>query len=1304
MKRSYHAFLLGLFILSGLYASDETFKLIFDRAQDLQVAGQTVPLAGEFTSDQYWIFGQQGLSLPAATLLSQEAGTVFFRFRLQRPETELLLPRYLLTLRTRSRLNAGWAINSGEKNAKWSFSFTDRSKTMRYQSPEALEYNKEYAFAFTYDGSTVRIYQDGKLLSEAPQPLPMATLGNLNIGPYKDGWYAPKGWGNDCQAKELRLWNRALSPAEMAGLCGVEFTPLHLSQPPLLSVPRLVGAAPVVDGELNEGAWHFAASMPSLIYGQFKEKSGELPPHGFALTYDDQNLYLGFRTIFPGGTSIQAGGLREANYEPEVWGTESFEFYITIADRRYRFGGNVAGGYVEWLGVDSKWNGTWTYKSTLKMRIDDSQLWQGEVAIPWKTLELSGPPKETVKFNFCRSWKVPKVEITSSLNLIGKTYGNPEEHVDLVFLEEAPVMQILEQSNPNLGDYKHEIALAAKAGGALRYRLELGHLDGSSQPLPIYDRVFQLKPEEYMTDKLDISISNTGYDCLVYSLARGNQVYMREIVPFQLQADYFTIQALFLSEKIPVKVRLPMLRNKFGADFSGTLLLTAPDKKVLFRQTLAEAELVIPFSRQNQAGEYRIDLLNDRNGEVIYSQTLNYPGIGEWARQDFDEERIIPPFTPLQYSNAASGLTVSMWGRDYTWKNSVFPSQIRSQNRELLTAPIALLANGKELHQGVYSGSKTAAHRGEFQMQADSAEAQLAGNSWIEYDGVVWNQLEITPKTALNDVKIRIRMPAGMVKFLHGSGGGGWGSRTTARLHPGERFLRYYPVLWVGMEDKGLCFFTETRKNWSSDKLKTFRFFKDDNETIIEINLAAKLKAGEPFRFDFGLLASPVRPLPENYPLNTLGWSHMSPLNRPGQRPVCDVTYIATQGGGGDLGSFFGDQDNQDGRRQAAALDKELARIKPFGCRPIPYTCAMYLSAKYPEMAAFKDEWGMVPEIAMDYNHTGHYVYGCCPSTGASDFFVYRYKKMLERFELSGIYFDFGLIPECNNKLHGCEQRFPLLGMREFYRRIALAQLEAGIKEPILVIHNTDHVQLPALTFTTHLLNGEQVRQASSSTLHDKKDILDSYELVMFASELSTMPFGITNSVYMPADKLAERYGGDEEDEPYKFRQTKAILAAILPHNTFPCLWRTHYGIYDKVVRFYDRFDVPKAKFHGYWDVPARLIKGQNVIISVYRHASEKKILAVIGHIGKEHLDQDVEIAFDLNKLGLSGLKTATDLMTAPDPDYEWLEEAMKKYRVPRVRAPLRLGEFGTKVIAIENNALKLHLPFHTFALVELNE
>jgi len=96
------------------------------------------------------------------------------------------------------------------------------------------------------------------------------------------------------------------------------------------------------------------------------------------------------------------------------------------------------------------------------------------------------------------------------------------------------------------------------------------------------------------------------------------------------------------------------------------------------------------------------------------------------------------------------------------------------------------------------------------------------------------------------------------------------------------------------------------------------------------------------------------------------------------------------------------------------------------------------------------------------------------------------------------------------------------------------------------------------------------------------------------------------------------------------------------------------------------------------------------------------KALAVISHIGKGHEQQNLEIAFDAAKLGLKPFAKATDRMTAPDPDYDWLFEQRKKCRVPSGRAPLKLGDFGSKVESVRGGVLNMTLDYHSFAIVEL--
>jgi hypothetical protein len=389
-------------------------------------------------------------------------------------------------------------------------------------------------------------------------------------------------------------------------------------------------------------------------------------------------------------------------------------------------------------------------------------------------------------------------------------------------------------------------------------------------------------------------------------------------------------------------------------------------------------------------------------------------------------------------------------------------------------------------------------------------------------------------------------------------------------------------------------------------------------------------------------------------------------------------------------------------RRNAADVERSLKN----GGRPIPYTSARYLSIRYPEMEAFKDEWEILPEIAMDYSNTGHFVYDCCPTTGASAAFIEHAVNGLFKGTpgVKGIYFDFGICHPCSNELHGCHGGYPILGMREFYRRIALAQLDCGIEEPIIVCHNTDNLMYPIFTFATHLLDGERIRQASSTILHNKKDILDTYGIPILASELSTLPFGVNNSIYLPCDLLLPKYGGDEEEEPYKFRMTKAGLAGSLIHNTIPFVWRLHYGIFDKLFRAYEDFGVPQAQFIGYWDAPAAVQGARDIYVSAYRHPQGRKALLVVGHVGKPHLDQTFRIIPDLKALGLSKISRATDLMTAPDPDYQWLFEQARKANVPAVRAPLELGDFGSKVVATAADAITLKLNYHCFSIVLLEE
>jgi hypothetical protein len=74
------------------------------------------------------------------------------------------------------------------------------------------------------------------------------------------------------------------------------------------------------------------------------------------------------------------------------------------------------------------------------------------------------------------------------------------------------------------------------------------------------------------------------------------------------------------------------------------------------------------------------------------------------------------------------------------------------------------------------------------------------------------------------------------------------------------------------------------------------------------------------------------------------------------------------------------------------------------------------------------------------------------------------------------------------------------------------------------------------------------------------------------------------------------------------------------------------------------------------------------------------------------------------DNLKVRNLTRAVEKMTEADPAYEELFKVRKNNGVPAVRAPLELGDFGSKVQSFRGNTLKMHLPFHSFAIVELSE
>ncbi len=1252
----------------------------------------------EIFPDKGLSIGMEGKSWAASELVGDNKGSVFFDVVFSKVADQGVVQRVLMHLRTYGRLTLAW---NAYRNETLQCELTDQSKTYRVTFKEhKIKLGHKYSLGVTWDGDVVRVYIDGVAVDSGVQPLPIKKekVSKINLGPYRDKYRAPRRWADDIVIERLRVWDVALSPAEVAKDMGIEFEPLVKSNKAFLVVPQLPDgvAAPEIDGRLDEPMWNHAGSLVQLIHGNFIGKSGLLPPHTFRLAYDNEKLYLGFNTLFPGGFSCVSGIARTPENEPEAWGAEAWEFFFRMNGKLYRFAGNYAGGTLEsCYPGGKKWNGQWKWAFSKTKNIDDSVLWQGETEIPWKTLDLDGPYSGESNFNFARSWTIPTCGTISSLNEAGRGYI-PDKDCPTMTFKPVAGYHLRNRTNPAQGEYEEEYSLCGGAkGGKIVYEVSLAARDGSLGFKRIHLTEVVAKAGEVLSGAFKAFTAVPGYDAIVHVLTFNGKTVMRQSVPYDLDTRVFEVKPLYLKEKVRVHFRRP---------FEGTFEVIAPDGKCIRSQHSDGSDFEFPFPRGSASGEYSFSIKR-KDGAPAGVVNSFYPGIGEWEKQDAHKDWVLPPYSPLKASLSGNALSAEVAMRKYEWNKSFLPSALISQGEEMLASPVELVVGGEVVPCSKLLLTTNSKVRVGFVASGSSSLAKVQNDAWLEYDGVQYNTFTVVPLKSGCDLKLRYRLKRGIDKYLHASAGGQWGSKRTLAIAGGASLLGAYPILWTGNEEKGLCFFYESRESWNANPEKTYAFEKTDDGLSVTVAIGKKLPVGKEIVFSVGFVASPARPLAPNYPYDTFSISTSANLNRPGRRPTLDVALMDCPIRRGDLGSYFADLDEIDYRTDLKRYRWVVEHHgKESGARLIPYTCARFLSSAYPEVRAYLPEWTFTPEFALDYSHTGKFLYECCPASSATDFFVWKFKTLMKLVpEIKGIYLDFGLVHECSNKEHGCFKSMAILGQREFYRRLAVAQIEAGITNPVIVIHNTDCVQLPAMTFVTHLLNGENIRQESSTMLHNKKDILDTLGIEHFASELSTLPWGISNSFYMPYDTLLKKNGGDEPTHLYSFRMGMASIGAGLVHNTMQAMHRNHVGLFDKVIRIFDAFGVGNkdTRFIGYWRAPATVVNGKGVYVSC--HTDGKKILAVISHLAKEHSTQDVEITFDLKKLGIKGaLNRARDMMPAEDPDYEYLFRRKKEKGKDIAKSPIGLGEFGTEVLGFDGKTLKVHLPYHRFALVQI--
>lgn len=656
-------------------------------------------------------------------------------------------------------------------------------------------------------------------------------------------------------------------------------------------------------------------------------------------------------------------------------------------------------------------------------------------------------------------------------------------------------------------------------------------------------------------------------------------------------------------------------------------------------------------------GEYRVEasLLNARGRSLARAEkVVACTTPPEWLGSKVGiTDRVLPLFMPCRAVRREGGWQVETWGRSHRFGASPLLDGIESADAPLLAGPIrfACAADGSPVAwNGRPPELKSASPAGvRLSHSLEGGPLRLVLSTHLEYDGflrVDWS-VQAARAAALDSLAIEIPVRAEHAGLFYA-----WPSRRSLFLSPAHSGLRpeewasgFKPLLWIGSEERGLCWVADSDEGWlpaASERAVEVR--RDGEVVTLRLNVVGervRLRRGERRAYTFGLQATPVRPQPETCwdtrVVRQPPYAHEYewPERKIGGKPA-----LAHYAGAGVRGL------NVWRWWDAFSYTLPLGHEKEFpglvrachaqGLKVVPYTIGFLLSEKAPEHRFFHKE--MLSEPIRPYpvdtlpGLEKQMTWYTCRKGPYQDFAMASIDRCMAEYGIDGVYLDGTTsIPLCANRSHGCgyvrpdgsiAPTYAVFATREFMKRLYTV-VKSHKPDGIVDAHVSACMNVPAFAFTTGCWGGEDLSQP------DPKGFLtDVLPLDRFRTEF------MGHNVGAAADFLYYRLG--------KYRACTGL--ALLHDVPVRSEKESDLALLSSLWRAREAFGCKDAEFVGYWkSAPLVTVSPEGCRASLWRHP-RSGVLAVIANITRE--PTEVTAHFSLDALGLQGRINARDALT----------------------------------------------------------
>ncbi|MFH1615563.1 MAG: glycoside hydrolase domain-containing protein [Planctomycetota bacterium] len=1039
-----------------------------------------------------------------------------------------------------------------------------------------------------------------------------------------------------------------------------------------ISVP-FIESAPEIDGNFDVAEWKFASACTGFY--DYKDIPGIMDngPIVF-MCYDNTSIYL--LTLCPEeeGRALKA---KCTNRDDNVYTDDSVEVYFyTPKKHLFQFVINPLGTLADLRDGDVQWNGNIQARAShiLGEQLPEEyglagRYWTAEIEIPLGELDVTSiKPGDKWAMNIGVSRTGPWASLAM---LSGSAYAEPNAFVPIMFLAKGePFVQFTSLGkaqygkvhicgkavNPGAKPVDLKVAFDLWKHGS--YLTEDAYQDIVGVIIPTTKKL-ALEPKSEVLLDIEKTVTNTAIDRMalrVFQVADGKKALLERpgFVKIQPQLNV-TIGNVPPKEYLVLKIDPIGLKNELKSPMATMdIIVEAVDKngKVVLTRRISDAlkndELVFDYKGLPD-GEYicRITpVIEDGKKIQSYQGSFRHPAKPDWWNDEYDRyakaDRVLKPWTSIEYGENS----ISVWGRTMKWEKGILPSSITTQGKELLVKPMRLVAvfGGKEHFIGLDNFKFTSKKQSRAEMVAEGFAdgLKVRAQMWFEYDGFGWITLNLSDskKRKIEKLWVEVPMESKYITLYQGFARDAFGFvknepiQLKWQYRPDTLELNFYH--WCGNEDLGLGFTYRTLEHWYPKSIDNFcTLIPGEKETIYKMNLIGQAVEVNGFKYEFGIQATPIKPLPPDWHVMLATSFYNSFMNVPhrAQEKIpekIDIlvnwqTNVDMKGLNDPLG-INSDKMNEIIRY---AHGKGMAVSGPA-------TCPQKISPVMKDYDDYKMAWKNIPESLLNWDKIPH-LQNCGGSEAYRRWLFSTWAKFIKTYDIDCIYFDgwpagqMGCYSPHQDNCGWADSdgkrhlTVAILEGREFLKALAL-YMEDNIKSEYipppktgakregfpryhLWIHSWNWVP-PAVGFATIWFTGEFAAYPFKPNVAGMKtaegSMAEAVGMDLFRTRCLSTNWGVPN-LY---DTISVTY-----------RQTEMMMAWLLPHGSQvgaidfmsggPQLVSTIYNVFEK-------FGARTANFTPCWrDNPYVDIlnpRRPDVVAATWDHSADK-VLAVVSNL-----------------------------------------------------------------------------------------